>query len=170
MPLRDVELDEPLTRDASELRRAEWETIIAELLDPVECVFVDDADVLAVARSSEGYALSLRRTAGDPLETCVTLADIGKTFDEYIDIVRKLGDASAGGGYDRVDALDMAKRVTHDQGGRVVLRACRPFDTDHPTARRIFTLLLSLHVDTTALDVRGHVDRRDADTATSRPD
>lgn len=159
MALRDIDIEKSLREGASELRQAEWETILVELLDANECVFAD-ADLLRVHRTEGGYALSLVLADGNVRAACeVTLADLGKTFDEYIDIVRKLGDAGHGGGYDRVDALDMAKRVTHDQGGRIVLRSCRALETDHPTARRLFTLLLSLHVDTTDLDVRGHVPR-----------
>lgn len=157
MALRDIVIETALTEGASELRQAEWETILVELLDPNECVF-KDADVLRIARTNEAYALTLLLEDGSTHAACsVTHAELSKTFDEYIDIVRKLGHAGDAGGYDRVDALDMAKRVTHDQGGRIVLRACRALEVDHPTARRLFTLLLSLTFDTTDLDIQGHV-------------
>lgn len=157
MALRDVEIDPTLMDPASELRRAEWEAIITELVDPDECVYAANADVLRVAREGDGYRMTLHDGGGAAIaDALVTLADIGRTFQEYLDIVRKLGDAGAGGGYDRVDALDMAKRVTHDQGGRIILRSCRILEADLPTARRLFTLLLSLHVDTTNLEVLRH--------------
>ena len=51
----------------------------------------------------------------------------------------------------------MAKKVTHDKAGRALKRHLRDLRMDHPTARRLFTLLVSLRVDTTRLTgVYGH--------------
>ena len=54
-------------------------------------------------------------------------------------------------------ALDMAKKVTHDRVGRLLKRELRGLGFDLETSRRLFTLLLSLRVDTTKLPgVHGH--------------
>ena len=59
--------------------------------------------------------------------------------------------------YRDMEALDMAKKVTHDRAGRVLKRELRQFGLDFETARRLFTLLLSLRVDTTRLTgIHGH--------------
>jgi len=51
----------------------------------------------------------------------------------------------------------MAKKVTHDRAGRVLKRELRDFGFDLETSRRLFTLLLSLRVDTTRLvGIYGH--------------
>jgi uncharacterized protein (UPF0262 family) len=56
-----------------------------------------------------------------------------------------------------MEALDMAKKVTHDRAGRVLKRELRDFGFDLETSRRLFTLLLSLRVDTTRLvGIHGH--------------
>ncbi len=73
---------------------------------------------------------------------------------EYIDIVRQIADAD---GVNQMEALDMAKKVTHDRAGRVLKRALRDVGFDLETSRRLFTLLLSLRVDTTRLvGIHGH--------------
>ncbi|MBW2223750.1 MAG: UPF0262 family protein [Deltaproteobacteria bacterium] len=56
-----------------------------------------------------------------------------------------------------MEALDMAKKVTHDRAGRVLKRELRDVGFDLETSRRLFTLLLSLRVDTTRLvGIHGH--------------
>ncbi|MBW1831057.1 MAG: UPF0262 family protein, partial [Deltaproteobacteria bacterium] len=73
---------------------------------------------------------------------------------EYIDIVRQIADAD---GVNQMEALDMAKKVTHDRAGRVLKRELRDVGFDLETSRRLFTLLLSLRVDTTRLvGIHGH--------------
>jgi len=75
-------------------------------------------------------------------------------IDEYLDTVRQITSA---GSLNQVEALDMAKKVTHDRAGRVLKRALREYGFDLETSRRLFTLLLSLKVDTTRITgVRGH--------------
>jgi uncharacterized protein (UPF0262 family) len=56
-----------------------------------------------------------------------------------------------------MEALDMAKKVIHDRAGRVLKRELREVGVDLDTARRLFSLLLGLKVDTTRLPgLRGH--------------
>ena len=78
-------------------------------------------------------------------------------IQEYVDIVRQLAKTDSTGGLARLEALDMAKKVCHDRAGRTILRRCRALGLDHPTARRFYTLLVTLRVDTTRLvGVHGH--------------
>ena len=59
----------------------------------------------------------------------------------------------------RLEALDIAKRITHDEAGEAVLGLLGPLAPDHATARRFFTLLVTLLYDTTRLGV-AHPRRR----------
>jgi len=45
----------------------------------------------------------------------------------------------------------MAKRVAHNAAARALQQSLASLAPDHPTARRLFTLVLTLFVDTTRL-------------------
>ena len=95
-----------------------------------------------------GSTLAQERIPRDALATLVT---------EYVDIVRQIAKDDASGGLARLEALDMAKKVVHDRAAQMLQHACEGFGMDHATARRLFTLLLGLRVDTTRLvGVHGH--------------
>ena len=79
---------------------------------------------------------------------------LSEHITEYVDIVRQIADAD---GVNQMEALDMAKKVTHDRAGRVLKRELRDVGFELETSRRLFTLLLSLRVDTTRLvGIHGH--------------
>ncbi len=91
--------------------------------------------------------------------THVTLSHdiLAPHIQEYVDIVRQLAKTDATGGLARLEALDMAKKVCHDRAGRTLKRRCRDLGLDHVSARRLYTLLVTLRVDTTRLiGVHGH--------------
>lgn len=159
MSLRDIEIDDATFRSADEGRQIEWEANIAELLEPGHAVLAAGADVLCIQHTEQEFQLTLKDAQGD------TLASVGVAHHtlrdgirEYVDIVRQIaGLDQEGGGVERLEALDMAKKATHDKLARVLKRELRPMGVDHDTARRLFTLLLSIRVDTTRLHgVHGH--------------
>ena len=135
----------------------EWEVTILELLDPLELVMREDADALSIRLSEQATELQLRDKDAQLLATVTVPHDVLNDFiAEYVDTVRQMarGDRV---GLARLEALDMAKKVVHDKAGRRLKQQLRPFQIDHPTARRFFTLLLCLRVDTTRLTgVHGH--------------
>jgi uncharacterized protein (UPF0262 family) len=46
----------------------------------------------------------------------------------------------------RIQSIDMGRRVMHDDGGRVLAERLKgKINVDHDTARRLFTLICSLH-------------------------
>jgi uncharacterized protein (UPF0262 family) len=55
----------------------------------------------------------------------------------------------------RLEALDMAKKLAHDKAAKALLGLSGTVIPDHPTARCVFTLLISLHFDTGRM-LRGH--------------
>ncbi len=159
MSLRDIEIDPATFRSAEEARQIEWEANIGELLEPGHAVLVPEADVLCVQYTEQHFQLTLKDAQGDTLASVSlphhTLRD---GIREYVDIVRQIGGLDQeGGGVERLEALDMAKKATHDKLARVLKRELRPMGVDHDTARRLFTLLLSIRVDTTRIHgAHGH--------------
>jgi uncharacterized protein (UPF0262 family) len=159
MSLRDIEID-PATWDAgSEARQIEWEANIQELLEPGHAVVAAGGAVLAIAHTEQQFALTLKDQAGAELAQVNLLHHaLREGIQEYVDIVRQIaGLDQEGGGVARLEVLDMAKKATHDKIARLLKRDLRPLGVDHDTARRLFTLLLSIRVDTTRLHgVHGH--------------
>lgn len=163
MGLSQIRIDTRTWADATEARRNEWRGCIASLLDPGRNTFRADADRLEVTLTEQASLLELYGRQphdhdGAPLESVRLPRDALKALiQEYVDIVRQIAREEGPGGLARMEALDMAKKVVHDKAARVVRRHCRGLGVDHDTSRRLFTLLLSLRVDTTRLvGVHGH--------------
>lgn len=158
MALREVRIDTRTWTEAEEARRLEWQGCISELLEPGRGTFRDDAHRLVVTLTEQATVLELFDADGERLDQVRVPRDaLSDLIAEYVDIVRQLAKQEGPGGLARLEALDMAKKVVHDKAGRVVRRHCRAFGIDHDTARRLFTLLMSLRVDTTKLvGIHGH--------------
>ena len=150
MPLSAVVIDERTLQRGSEAQHVEWEANIRELLSKGE-----DAATLHVSVAEQGFVLDFRMDDGRELGSIAIPHELlSEHITEYIDIVRQIADAD---GVNQMEALDMAKKVTHDRAGRVLKRELRDFGFDLETSRRLFTLLLSLRVDTTRLvGIYGH--------------
>ena len=154
MPLQGVVLDERLAERGSDAQRADWETNVRELVANASCK-VDEPAVLHIGLAERGFELELvTPNSGSVGKTTVEHEQLSSHIDEYLDIVRQMTSADS---LNQMEALDMAKKVTHDRAGRVLKRALRDYGFDLETSRRLFTLLLSLKVDTTRLvGLRGH--------------
>jgi len=158
MPLGQVIIDDATWESGTGPRRIAWESNVRELLEPSTLQFREDADTLHVAVGKQAFSLRATGPSGATLaEVELPHDDLADLIAEYVDVVRQIGNAHEAGGLNRLEALDMAKKVTHDRVGRLLKRRCRDLGIDHATARRLFTLLLSLRVDTTRLmGVHGH--------------
>lgn len=158
MPLREVVIDDRTWSEAEEPRRREWSSSIRELLEPEGLVIREDAHRLLVTVTEQATWLELRDEDGELLEQVSIPRDaLSDHITEYVDIVRQIAKEDTPGHPGRLEALDMAKKVTHDRAGRTLKRLCKDLGIDLATARRLFTLLLSLRVDTTKLvGIHGH--------------
>ena len=154
MPLQSVLIDERTIQRGSEARRVEWEAIIRELLSRAKSR-IEPSATLHLAVTEQGFTLDFRTEQGDELGTVSVPHDLlSELITEYIDTVRQIAEAD---GLNQLEALDMAKKVTHDRAGRVLKRELRDFGFDLNASRRLFTLLLSLRVDTTKIvGIHGH--------------
>jgi uncharacterized protein (UPF0262 family) len=154
MPLSAVVIDERTLQRGSEAQHVEWEAIVGELLSKAKSNLEDVATV-HVGVTEQQFMLDFRADDGRELGAIAIPHELlSEHITEYVDIVRQIAEAH---GVNQMEALDMAKKVTHDRAGRVLKRALRDFGFDLETSRRLFTLLLSLRVDTTRLvGIHGH--------------
>lgn len=155
--LRDVRIDERTWVEATEARRMEWRAAIAEFIHSAASCVRHDADTLVITVTEQATILDLLREGAVLDHVAIPRDALLESMTEYVDIVRQIGREDGPGGLSRLEALDMAKKVTHDRAGRALRRHCTHFEMDLPTARRLFTLLLSLRIDTTRLlGAHGH--------------
>lgn len=154
MALHSVQIDERTLQRGSEAQRVEWEAIVRELLSRAKSNIEEPAR-LDVSVTEQGFEIEFHTDGQQELGTIVIQHQLlSEHITEYIDIVRQIAEAD---GLNQLEALDMAKKVTHDRAGRVLKRELRDFGFDLETSRRLFTLLLSLRVDTTRIvGIHGH--------------
>ena len=153
MPLHAVVLDERTLQRGSEAQREDWAASIRELLSTATCN-IDAPATLYVEHAERHFSLRFE-VGGKNVSTFVLDHELlAEQITEYLDIVRQITHAD---GLNQMEALDMAKKVTHDRAGRVLKRELREVGFDLDTSRRLFTLLLSLKIDTTRLPgIRAH--------------
>lgn len=75
-------------------------------------------------------------------------------IEEYLHTCTEM--TKLGSNSPRLEALDIAKRLTHDEAGELMVTALPSLKPDHATGRRLFTLLLTLLHDTTKLAAPPH--------------
>ncbi len=157
MSLARVEIDAPGLAGASEARRLEWDAIVREMTTPGEMTLRQGTETLRVTVTQQAVHVSLEDGGGVSLvDAEVPQKRLGGLVTDYVDVVREIA-RSDGQGIARFEALDMAKKVTHDKAARFLQASLPGFGLDHPSARRLFTLLMALKVDTTRLvGVHGH--------------
>jgi uncharacterized protein (UPF0262 family) len=171
-PLQDtlieLRLDDKTWASGSPTRRAEWRLCIDEVLS--EGVFAD-GDGAEVPRGQRGLitvlptAIELQLRAGPPAEDVLALhripvAQLRPLMQEYMETIQQMARLPHGQNSPQLEALDIAKRITHDEAGdlmRTLLPSLRP---SHGTARRLFTLLVTIFHDTTRIAVAHPVQRR----------
>lgn len=123
-----------------------------EVLAAGDLVFAPGGTRLEVATAADGVLLILKSDDGELVaEAHVARDALSKQVREYVDIVRQMESAEHGRGSARVEALDMAKKLTHDDAARALKVLAAPLAMNHDTSRRLFSLLFSLRVDTSKL-------------------
>lgn len=160
MGLRDFRIDEDSWAEATELRRVEWRTAIDDLLAAVLSPRFTDRYALLTAESS-AMRLDFLDDGGDVQDTVtIPFAVLEPHVKEYLAIIRRLDEGAGHRETSWVEAVDMAKKVVHDSAGRALAATLPDFSDDLEAHRRLFTMLLSLMVDTTHLvHARGHARR-----------
>lgn len=154
--LTDIRLDETTWTRGSRERRLEWRVALRELLEEHRFDAGMAAIVVLVTYRDGDVHLAGSSPEGEPLVSIdVPRPSMAGHLEEYLTICKemsKLGNANAA----RYEALDIAKRLVHDDAADTLLGLCRVLRPDLSTCRRLFTLLVTLYVDTTRLAVPHH--------------
>ncbi len=103
---------------------------------------------LKLAVQDGRLALTIGDPEGEPLETLILglarfrrpIRDYFSICDSYYQAIRKATPAE-------IETIDMARRAIHNDAAELLLeRLAGKVETDHPTARRLFTLVCVLHI------------------------
>lgn len=151
-PLRVI-IDEELRRRARPDRLPEWEHAVAELAarQGFAAELGPEVDTLVLALESEALRLELRGPEqAQSRQGRIAFQPLRRLIGDYLLIIGQIQQLEEGFGSPRFDALDMAKRVYHDEAAGLVQRAVATLlAPDLETARRLFTVLLVMTHDTT---------------------
>jgi uncharacterized protein (UPF0262 family) len=149
--LDDICLDEALWHGAPETRQAEWRLAIQELLEDCSFSLPPGASVLHIALSptETRFVFAASRERAQGFELAMPHTALSPHLSGYVDVCRQMADEGVASA--RLETLDMAKKLAHDAAGRAISLFLEPLEPDLATCRRLFTLLLTLHLDTTRL-------------------
>jgi uncharacterized protein (UPF0262 family) len=146
--VQTIRIDDALWDASPAERRADWRTTIVDLLDDGGLV---SAHTRLVVRSA-GPDVHLALDGGaEPTTFAVEAASVRALISEYLHVIRRMQDEEVAESSAKMQALDMAKKVVHDKGGKALAAAAPGLAASHETYRRLFTLVVTVLVDVTAL-------------------
>jgi uncharacterized protein (UPF0262 family) len=92
--------------------------------------------------------LDIRSVAGEPLVVFgLSLSPFRKVVKDYWEICESYYEAIKTANPSRIEALDMGRRATHNDGSELLrTRLEGKIDLDNETSRRLFTLICVLHL------------------------
>ncbi|WP_232495775.1 UPF0262 family protein [Novosphingobium kaempferiae] len=150
-----IELDDAtiLWRNADieqERRIAIFDLIEDNVFNPLRSMEAGNEGPYRLRLSVRDGRLSLEITAEDgaPLETLVLgLARFRRPIREYFAICESYYQAIRKATAQEIETIDMARRAIHNEASELLLeRLAGKVETDHATARRLFTLICVLHI------------------------
>lgn len=147
MPVHAIRIEESLWSSASPLRRREWRTLLADLVAD-EPPWPSREPCTLIASCDESH-LHFVFTGSTEDAVALARADVAPLVSEYVGVIKKLSQRDLHPAH--IMALDMAKRVVHDAGARLIGTLLPDLSPSFETRRRFFSLLVSLSVDTTRL-------------------
>jgi uncharacterized protein (UPF0262 family) len=155
--LDELRVDEALWLTGDDARRAEWRLLCNDVIE--EGRFGWEAPSARLKRGIVSVAMAELRIevmvdGKLTLTERVGMPALQPLVDEYINTCREM--TKVGVSAPRMEALDIAKRISHDEAGEVVQHALTTLRPDHGTARRLFSLFVTLLHDTTKLNARPH--------------
>lgn len=148
MPTEEIRIDDALWGTANQARRREWQTLLADV--PIAELWPDHTCRTVVVRCDEttfGFALYMVDGTAERLE--LPRSEIEAVLTEYLGVISRLEDDGLTA--TRAEALDMAKRVVHDDAARKLGASIPHIGAGLRPCRKLFSLLVSLAADTTKL-------------------
>jgi uncharacterized protein (UPF0262 family) len=150
--LIELRLDEATWSAGSVARKSEWRVAIAEVVQ--EGRFEAEAEAAHQALLTIAGDHANLQWSGAKVD--LPIRDLKPLMQEYMQICGEMSKLGVGANSPRLEALDIAKRITHDEAAETIRAAMRGLRPDHPTARRLFTLLVTIFHDTTKLAAPAH--------------
>jgi uncharacterized protein (UPF0262 family) len=158
--LEDLRIDEATWNGGSPERKHEWRLAIHEILEegsfeidpPAPGPLMPGPFHALVGIKARQVILEVRTAGGQPVaEHSLPLDRIEPLMNEYIATIVEMSKLGVSTNSPRLEALDIAKRLTHDEAGELIVTELATLRPDHATARRLFTLLVTILHDTTKL-------------------
>jgi uncharacterized protein (UPF0262 family) len=149
--LTSVTLDEESIGRSNPDVEHEREVAIYDLLEQNTFAPIghEDSGPFALHLSINGSRLvfDIRRQDGTPIVAHLfSLSPLRRIVKDYYTICDSYYQAIRTATPDKIEALDMGRRATHDDGSRILMeRLKNKVKVDHDTARRLFTLICVLH-------------------------
>jgi uncharacterized protein (UPF0262 family) len=160
--LTELLIDDATWSAGSTTRRHEWRLAINEILQEGQFTLPPEAEgaTALVTVGPTKVMFDVRAPGGlSVIHRELPLAALRPLIDEYVEIIVEMSKLVASANSPRLEAMDIAKRITHDEAGETVVTMLGDLKPDHATARRFFTLLVTLLHDTTRL-AGPHIQRR----------
>jgi uncharacterized protein (UPF0262 family) len=157
--LTGLRLDEATWSAGSGARKNEWRVAIAEVVQEGRFEAASDGkyEALLTLAGDRARLECAGDVASHPLAPLdLPIRELKPLMDEYMQICAEMSKLGVSANSPRLEALDIAKRITHDEAGESLRAAMRALKPDHATARRLFTLLVTLYHDTTRLAAPPH--------------
>jgi uncharacterized protein (UPF0262 family) len=155
--LHELRIDEATWSAGSLTRRHEWRLAIAEVVQEGRFEAAEGTGPLSALLE---VAPRRARLAVGETQHELPIGELKPLMEEYMQICGEMSKLGVGANSPRLEALDIAKRITHDEAGELLRNSLRGLRPDHATARRLFTLLVTLYFDTTRLAATAHPVRR----------
>jgi uncharacterized protein (UPF0262 family) len=140
MPVAAIRIQDRSWETASAARRQEWRALIADLLAHEAPWPSRPACDLTIAWDDEELRLTFA-SAGGIETTRLARADFDKVLSEYLGIIKRLGDEDLP--MAQAEAIDMAKRVVHDDAGRRMGVLLPELSDRLEVQRRFFSLVVA---------------------------
>lgn len=156
-PLVDVLIDETTWRCATGSRQAEWLQAIAELIE--ESAFFIEPDGAGssgqppelhgrIVVTADAVRLDLYDPHGVRVGSMEILQPVlAPVLRDYLQTLQAFDGGPFSDASPQFEAMDIARRLLHDDAAELVQRSCVGARPDHKTARRLFTLLVLLTHD-----------------------
>lgn len=151
VPLVDVLVDDITWRCATRARRTEWLQAITELCE--DSRFVGPAPLRGYL-TIEAYAIELAFHGPNGSRVgnmYLPRSLIAPIFQEYLRLIKAIGDQAPAAGASHIEAMDIARRLLHNDAADLLIQKMEGVLPDHRSARRLFTLLVLVTHDTTKL-------------------
>ena len=142
-----LRINEDLWKQADSVRKHEWRVLIADLSRDATLWPSRRGQTLIMGADDKAIRLTFIDEAGERTLLDVQRSELSRELSEYLAVMDRLGEDGLSSM--RAEALDMAKRVVHDAAARRLGALLPEMGQGLETARRFFTLVVSIVVDTT---------------------